>query len=265
MSLLSQTTILGDIDSPLSLETSLIGILQDFKPVSLEEIAAYQLEDRVDTKFILSSKQLLELVPFLNAEFQVLKVATYLLQPYDNLYYDTPDFQFYHMHHNGQTNRNKVRERHYQSTGERFLEVKHKNNKGRTIKERIPLSNQAVTTQFLEQYLSEVEALTPVLGSSYKRISLISNNHLQRLTLDFDLSFTRPAIKAPIILQNLAIAEFKQGAFSRNSGFDDLRRQFQLRPTAISKYCIGCSLHYPFLKQNRFKPTLHLIRKLHDS
>ena len=35
-----------------------------------------------------------------------------------------------------------------------------------------------------------------------------------------------------------------------------------IRPTPFSKYCIGISLLYPDLKQNRFKPILNHVSTL---
>ena len=59
-----------------------------------------------------------------------------LIHDYKSLYYDTEDWKFYLDHHNGRVNRNKIRFREYVGSKLTFLEIKLKNNKGKTIKKR---------------------------------------------------------------------------------------------------------------------------------
>jgi hypothetical protein len=166
------------------------------------------------------------------------------------------------MHHNGLRNRYKVRERHYLTTGERFLEIKHKTNKGRTIKERILLNHEAGSSNFPQEKLpAAYHHLTPTVRSYYKRISLLSKNQLQRLTLDLGLAFSLPDGSSTTSFDKVVIAELKQPGYMRNAMVDSLRHDYQLRKMPLSKYCIGCCLYYPFLKQNAFKPMLIRLRK----
>ena len=58
---------------------------------------------------------------------------------YKSLYFDTEDRKFYNDHHNQRVNRYKVRYREYVDSGLVFLEIKCKNNKGKTIKKRLML------------------------------------------------------------------------------------------------------------------------------
>ena len=56
---------------------------------------------------------------------------------YKSLYFDTEDRKFYNDHHNQRVHRHKVRYREYVDSGLVFLEIKCKNNKGKTIKKRL--------------------------------------------------------------------------------------------------------------------------------
>ena len=58
------------------------------------------------------------------------------------LYFDTPDRQMYAEHQRGRKNRQKIRVRRYESSGVSFLEVKRKNNKGRTDKKRMEIADR---------------------------------------------------------------------------------------------------------------------------
>ena len=120
---------------------SLIKHLDSFDPISLSEMDDVTLMNRADTKFVFSITTLLKVIHKLSYHYRVLEIKGVRLSAYQSLYFDTDDFQFYHQHHNGKTNRNKVRYREYIDSNLSFLEVKRKNNKGKTIKKRIQVQN----------------------------------------------------------------------------------------------------------------------------
>ena len=106
--------------------------ISSFDPISLSEMDEVKLMKRTDTKFIFPLSTLHKIIPKLIEHYSVLDINGVRLNAYRSLYFDTEDFQFYHQHHNGKTNRNKVRFREYIASGLTFLEVKHKNNKEKT-------------------------------------------------------------------------------------------------------------------------------------
>ena len=61
----------------------------------------------------------------------------WVLYNFGGLYFDTDDYEMYRMHHAGRTVREKIRVRTYLDSLDTFLEVKNKNNHGRTKKKRI--------------------------------------------------------------------------------------------------------------------------------
>ena len=103
---------------------SLIKHLDSFDPISLSEMDEVTLMNRADTKFVFSIATLLKVIPKLSNHYRVLEIKGVRLSAYQSLYFDTDDFQFYHQHHNGKTNRNKVRYREYIDSDLSFLEVK---------------------------------------------------------------------------------------------------------------------------------------------
>lgn len=228
-----------------------------------------KLMNRVDTKYLLPLNDLPELLDYLGGYYEVLKIDNKCIFTYENSYLDTDDFEFFRKHHNGKQNRYKVRYRHYVDSSTKFLEVKFKNNKSRTIKNRIRVDNGYSSLDSQINFLTEQletgsENLQICQNSSYKRISLLNNDGMERLTIDFDLEFSSPFEDGKNVrLGNLCIAELKQPYQGYRSPFGRMMRQLSVQPTSFSKYCIGCCSLYPeYLKRNRFKPVLRIIKNL---
>src|SRR4051812_12077582 len=112
-------------------------ILREFSPITLEEMDEVKLQDRTDTKFVFAAKLLPSILEKLSKDCKVLEVNGIRLSRYETLYYDTDDFLLYNMHQNRRANRYKIRTRKYVESDLNFFEIKFKNNKGRTIKERV--------------------------------------------------------------------------------------------------------------------------------
>lgn len=239
--------------------------VQQMQPIHLDEMGAVQLQNRVDTKFVLTQRQLLQALGEIGDAYRVLDVEGVRLNQYRSLYFDTADFAFYLQHHNGQTDRYKVRYREYVDSKLAFIEVKIKTNKQRTIKYRQRVGGIATVLdesaqRFVQPNLPmDVRQLVPKLWNSFLRITLVSKTEVERLTLDLHLRFRRDRLD--VWLSPIAVAEVKQEKFSVHSYFVQQMRTLGVQPRGFSKYCIGSARLYPFLKQNRFKETfLHLER-----
>ncbi len=163
-------------------------------------------------------------------------------------------------------NRYKVRSREYVDSQLAFLEVKHKTNKGRTIKSRMQTPGLAdeigtETAAFLHNTLPfDPAQLVPRLWVAYDRITLVSQLRQERVTIDLNLSFSWA--DETVNLPQLVIVEVKQDGFSTQSEMIRRLRQNQVRPLGLSKYCLGVSLIYPQIKHNNFKSKLRLVEKL---
>lgn len=240
-------------------------IIDAMQPISLAEMDSVKLMDRVDTKYVTSGVELNTLLHHVREHYRVLTINEIRLSKYSTLYFDSPDHDSYLQHHNGRKNRHKVRMREYLSSGMCFLEIKHKNNKGRTDKQRIPiqtidpnLSREAA--EFLKAQGGSQSDLTPQLWTRFTRITLVDYNCLERATIDCNLEFSYGEIQES--LPGTVIAEVKQASDNRTSTIRQQLRQQRVRPMRVSKYCLGVALLKPELKSNNFKSKLRAVRKI---
>lgn len=240
--------------------------LQQFAPISLTEMNGVSLMKRTDTKFVLPVSQL---IPFLDSVcdvYQVLTIAGRSLMSYSSLYFDTAADDFYFDHHNGRSNRTKVRIRNYVESDLFFLEIKQKNGKGVTDKTRIPLQGfetelSTSSRAFIQKVTSVDYDLKPSLSNAFQRITLASMEHNERVTIDLGLSFSKQNTTNNS-LEQVMVVELKQSQINRNSpAFQSLRSLGHL-PFRISKYCIGMISLNTDLKRNAFKVKLKRISKL---
>lgn len=252
----------------LSPNHSLKSILFSFKRHSLEEQSSAALMDRVDTKFILPLSSLNDFLSALKDDYTVLDENGCRAFTYATTYFDTPDRDFYHAHHNGKLNRNKVRFRHYIDTNTAFMEVKLKNNKQRTQKTRIALNAVKPDFEKAQQFLQhtlhrDVRVLETTLLVNYQRVTLMNKNNTERLTLDLSLSFEATNTLSKVSLPKLWIAEFKRTKKTSDSPVLSRLKQQKIYPVKFSKYCIGMALtDRRTLKINRFKSVLNKIENI---
>src|SRR6476620_5435567 len=120
-------------------------ILHDFQPIDLKEMDSVKLMNRTDTKFIFNISHYQKIMSEIKDYYRVLEVDGKRISRYETLYCDTSHFDLYNKHHQGKLNRYKIRHRTYVESNIGFLEVKFKNNKGRTIKTRISQKDVPVT------------------------------------------------------------------------------------------------------------------------
>jgi hypothetical protein len=241
-------------------------LLARFAPISLGEMDAVALQNRTDTKYLLSSGQLLRALRALVGQYRALEIDGVRLNGYETLYFDTPDFALYLQHHAVKRTRYTVRSRRYTVTDQAFLEVKLKTNKARTVKRRVATREIATTcTPELAGFVAACAPglagkLEPKLWNAFSRITLVSAAHAERLTIDLDLSFRGDGRR--VSLPGIAVAEVKQEGVDRSSGFIQQMHAAGIQPASFSKYCIGAALLYPQLKHNNFKPRLRMVQQL---
>ena len=225
-----------------------------------------RLMDRIDTKFIFSSELLPGILEEASANYKILEEKAGSVFTYSNLYFDTPEFDMYTVHHNRQLNRYKVRFREYVDSGVVFLEVKFKNNKRRTIKTRIrrPAFEEALigkSSDFINQLVPyEAKDLIPRIRTKFNRLTLVHKTVKERITIDTGLRFTgkNKEYKLPF----LAIAEVKHSRSSSRSDFIDLLLDQRIFPQGLSKYLLGVVLTYPGIKYNCYKPKLLTLKQI---
>ena len=197
--------------------------------------------------------------------YRVLEIDGERVHHYKSLYYDTEDRKFYLDHHNQRVNRNKIRFREYVGSKLTFLEIKLKNNKGKTIKKRIKVKSiPDFLTDKQQKYITKTIGfpleLSPKQWINFSRITFVHKTQKERMTMDINLTFKNQ--KESGDLKNIIIAEVKQERMSRSSDFIKIAKELHILPIRISKYCMSTLELNPNLKQNRFKEKKRFINKL---
>ncbi|MBU1107371.1 MAG: polyphosphate polymerase domain-containing protein [Candidatus Riflebacteria bacterium] len=249
-------------------ENKLSPILSEFETVTLDEMKSVALMKRSDIKYVMNVSMLTEVLENLTKYYKVLEIKDKRENNYQTLYFDTSDLEMYRSHHNGVMNRYKVRIREYMDSAESFMEVKFKNNKGVTQKNRIKVpAIRAYFDNDAEKFISEIskfraEDLQPVLWNRYTRITLVSKTSIERVTIDLNLEFANSNQDKVVDLQGIVIAEVKKDGLVHKSDFVRLMSEKSVREEGFSKYCIGVSVLYNNVKKNNFKEKVLLVNKL---
>ncbi len=254
--------------SPYPHDTALAQGLRQFTAVGLAEIETLALLKRRDTKYVLPAWRLVALLEALYEDYALLEIEGVRCHPYQTLYLDTPDLALFRMHHNGRRKRYKVRCRSYLATDRSFLEIKLHTRKRTTCKVRrelvrpltrlTPQARAFVARQLAGQF-GELPELIPTLGNDFRRITLASERHQERLTLDLGLRLWSE--RGAVGLSGVVIAEIKQARPCRDAPFVRQMRAWGQRPTSLSKYCLGISLLWPQERHNLFSRQLRLVQQ----
>jgi hypothetical protein len=237
--------------------------------ITLDEMSHIRLMDRVDTKYIANVTLLPEILSRMQSWFKVQIIDEKRIANYATQYFDTAALDFFNMHHNGKLNRQKIRIRSYLDSKLSFLEIKNKNNKGRTSKKRIPSPVSHVETMeglakgltFLnENAMFATKFLLPVLGNNFQRMTFVNKKATERITIDVGLSFHNYYMNADASLDNIMILELKQDGW-QHSDFAEILRDLGIKRSGFSKYCYGIFFTDPNCKYNRFKRKVHIFNK----
>lgn len=244
--------------------------LQLFDTITLAEMEKVKLMNRVDTKFLVTTEQLVEILDRIHGRYFVQFNEGRRIADYNTLYYDTDDLKMYIAHHNRKLNRQKLRARIYVDSGIAFCEIKNKNNKGRTKKKRIPMNpsdfNDMLSRDENRSFVSEllhydVNSLSPVLENKFTRITLVNVEKTERLTIDMNVNLINRVTGKSACIPNLVIIELKQDGLCP-SYFRDVLLDLRIKQKRISKYCLGTFLTNPDAKANRFRRKMRYIEKL---
>jgi hypothetical protein len=249
--------------------SDLKNIIDSFAPISLNEMDDVRMMRRVDNKFVLNIRQLPVLLQKALVDYYLLEINHIREQIYETTYYDTNDYTMYNQHHNGKLNRYKIRVRKYVCSNLGFLEVKRKNNKGETIKNRIKcpeIDNHldfAGSTGFLEKYTPYSDKiLWPKLVNRFSRLTMVNKDFSERITIDFNLKFSDLKYHTHLVTSNLCIVEIKRNRESKKSPFLNTLFELKISNSGFSKYCIGLAILNPEVKTNLFKQKIRELKKI---
>ena len=242
-------------------------LLNAFAPITLEEMSSVKLMNRTDTKFVTNLRKLEQLLEMAQADYYVQDIDGGRNLEYDTTYFDTTSFDMYTTHQHGHTNRQKIRFRTYCVSGLQFMEVKTKNNHGRTKKKRIEVNDMDLHDEekrlFLGKHLHyDVDTLQPALNNHFSRITLVNKGKTERLTIDSGLRFHNMQNDERLDMGPLVIIELKRDGLVYSPVLEMLR-QLRIQPHGFSKYCMGSALTgHELLPVNRFKRKLIEVSKL---
>jgi hypothetical protein len=242
-------------------------LLQKFTPISLEQMgASVRLMSRIDTKYVIPASFLPELLEQLKDKYFAFEIEGKRALEYRTLYYDTDDLLLYKTHHQGRLNRYKIRERTYVDSKLSYFEIKFKNNKNDTIKNRIkiPTINDKIEGE-TDAFLRTISGLNgedfkPKLWVFYHRITLVSKEMNERATIDLNLTYDN--LTNAVSYGDLVVIEAKRDKTLKTTPMLLALKDNKLRPGGFSKYCLGQAATNPDLKQNSFKKKFHLIKQI---
>ena len=241
-------------------------MLGEFQPTTLDALAAVSLLNRVDTKYLIPVAELPGMLTTLVQAYSVLDVDGQREHTYRTTYFDTPTLALYRDHHAGRAVRHKVRSRTYVDSGLSFFEIKTRTDAGRTVKYRLETASPLTTltpaarTLLAAHLPPEEQALQPILRNDFRRITLVGLHTAERLTLDLGVQFEYEGKTA--VLPGVVIAELKQSGIDRGSPVAQLMARRQIRPTSLSKYCVGVAMLLPHTIEQAFAAQLQAIQAL---
>jgi hypothetical protein len=239
--------------------------LRAFEVATPTLVQARALQRRIDRKYLLAANDVAPLLHRLQSHHLLLRAGRDAWARYDNLYFDSPERELYHAHRRGCRPRYKVRIRHHLDRQLTFLEIKRKENSGRTVKMRLPMPYGHSQLGSRERRFIETQTpidaarLAPTLAISFLRLTLVGSAINERVTLDRQLEFSAGCQTRQV--SRVVLAEVKQSQYANHDGAVRALRDLHAGAEPISKYCVGMAMLVPE-RANVFKPTLRAILRL---
>lgn len=237
--------------------------LDRLPPVRLDELDnVAALLTRRDRKYILPIPAAERLVEALEGRCRVLEIEGRRHFRYESVYFDTADLISYLGAARRRTRRFKVRTRSYLDTGRCLLEIKTRDARGRTVKERHehPFeardrlgSTDLIVLRSCPLIGDQVRAMGPVLTTRYTRSTLLMVVAGVRATIDTDVQ-ARGADGRIAALPGMVILESKSPG--PPTDVDRMLWAMGYRPTKVSKFCTSLAALDPALPSSKWTRAL---------
>jgi len=256
---------------------NLQSMLREFTTISLDQLnSSMSFLERIEAKYLLNLKQLDKVLEALQDKFYVLTINDVCIFTYDNIYMDTKDYLFYKQHEQGESQRLKVRTRHYVDSGNLvYFEMKLKEGKLlRKFRYPCGLEGHGEMTKDAVRFYSSLaqslgltyakETLFPSIQTKCKRITLCSKESDERITIDFDVELNdlRDEKGNWMKLGNVVIMESKSR--TENGYSKKLMKKMKVKEAGgCSKYCLGIYYFGRMQSHDKFKDTINFINKNH--
>jgi hypothetical protein len=247
-------------------------ILTRLDPVGLDELnATAALLTRRDRKYLVPAAVAAEVVERLGETSRVLEIDGRRRFRYVSVYFDTPDCVSYLGAARRRPRRFKVRTRSYLDAGRCLLEIKTRDPRGRTVKERhehpielcdrLDRAGRAFVGR-CELIAEHGVTLAPALTTRYARSTLLVGAEGARLTVDDCLEARAPDGRTALLVA-MAIIETKSGG--PPSEADRVLWSLGYRPVRISKFCTSLAVLRPDLPSNRWTRALRYPWSVRDA
>jgi len=242
-----------------------------FNPISLNQMnATASFLDRIDTKYVVTEQQFIDIIWHLKKDFYVLEIGGKSIFEYDSVYMDTEDYAFYQAHQNWNTSRTKIRTREYVDSGLAFFEYKQKEGKLlRKFRYQMDIDKHGIMTPeaqkfyegiFTSFYKDEVAPkIYPSLTTHCNRLTLCSKDSSERVTIDFNVRTTNlRGENTTHQFDNAVIIESK--ATSSDCKSHKIMKKYGIeKVNGCSKYCLGLITNGIFDEAGKFKDTLEKL------
>jgi hypothetical protein len=239
------------------------GIIERLDPISLDELdAVAALLTRRDRKYVVPMEVAELAVERLGDVSRVLDIDGRRRFHYESVYFDTPDGVSYLAAAHRRPRRFKVRTRSYLDSGRCLLEIKTRDPRGRTAKQRFtyPIERREGLDPAGRAFVAHCDLiggrsaiLAPALTSRYARSTLLVDADGTRLTLDEGLEAWTPDGRT-VFLPGIAIVETKTPG--QPSEADRVLWSLGYRPARVSKFCTCLAALRPELPSNRWTRVL---------
>ena len=252
------------------MSTPVSGTVDALEPISLADLDAIAaLQVRNDRKYVVNDTIVDLMLCELAGGLQILQIEVHRTVFKRSVYFDTPDFDLHRAAATGRRRRFKVRTRVYEDSGQAMLEVKTKDGRGRTVKERLDydIDNSSHLTpegrRFVQMALASSDVpvtnellnaagLHPVLTTAYRRSTIVHETSGTRATIDSALVCTATDGRSTSL--DAVIVESK--SLTAAGPIDRWMWAHGHRPVKISKCSTGLAALYPELPSNKWRRTL---------
>jgi hypothetical protein len=251
--------------------TLVSGIVNVLAPISLGDLDAIAaLQVRNDRKYVVDETTVDLMLGELADGLQILQIDGLRTFNYRSVYFDTSNFDLHHAAASGRRRRFKVRTRIYEDSAQVMLEVKTKDGRGRTVKERLDydLDNSSQLTpegrRFVQVVLASSDVpvtdevlnemgLHAVLTTAYRRSTIVHETSGTRATIDRALVCSATDGRSTSL--DAVIVESKSPKAA--GPVDRWMWAHGHRPLKISKYSTGLAALHPELPSNKWRRTLN--------
>jgi len=249
--------------------------VKDFEKITLDELnQTSSYLKRIDRKFLVTASQLKDILKDITKDFKVLEIAGKRIFSYDNVYMDTEDYLFYNQHQNKLNKRTKIRTRLYVDSDLAFFEFKQKENwVTQKYRYSFPTEEHGTMTKGKKRFYEGVwqamydgekaPTITPAIRTKYKRITLVSKDGSERLTIDFAIKTEnlRNPNQNEIDLKNLVIIESK--SLNQDCASCKIIEKHGIKQAhSCSKYSLWVIYSGLAEKYDTFKDTMEEIKNI---